>query len=237
MMIETRSNTERIDAGDGRHFDAYVSRPAAPNGRAIIVLQEIFGVTGAIREVADRYAAEGYLAFAPDLYWRIAPGLALSHSKEDLTRAFEALGLFDEDVGVQDIGRTAAHIRAHLGISAPVAVLGLCLGGKLAYLCAARLDLAAAVAFYGVGIERNLAEASALACPLMLHFGARDNYIPAAARQAVADAVATVAHVNLHVYDEAGHGFYTRGDSLAKELAHARTLAFLDASCSAKATR
>ena len=78
-----------IDAGDGRGFAAYVSRPGKPNGHAVIVLQEIFGVTDAIRGVADRYAAEGYLALAPDLYWRIEPGVELSHSKADIERAFQ----------------------------------------------------------------------------------------------------------------------------------------------------
>ena len=233
-MIATQSNFERIDAGGGRHFDAYVSKPKVPNGRAVIVLQEIFGVTTAIREVADRYAAEGYLAFAPDLYWRITPGMELSHSKEDLARAFEALAQFDEDAGVRDIGKTADHIRAQLGASTRVVVLGLCLGGKLAYLCAARLDVDAAVSFYGVGIEKNLDEIAALACPLMLHFGARDNYITPEVRATIAQAVAPAARASLHVYDEAGHGFYTRGDSPAKELAHARTLAFLDDSCAVK---
>ena len=223
-------STVTVPAGDGQSFHAYVSRPARPNGRAIVILQEIFGVTHAIREVADRYADEGYLALAPDLFWRIRPGIELSHSKEDIALAFDALKQFDESLAVQDIARVVEHVRDELGADAPVAVLGMCLGGKLAYLCAARIDVDAAVSFYGVGIEKNLDEADQVSCPLLLHIGARDNYIDAMAREQIAHTLATRPGVDLHVYEQAGHGFYTREASTSRETAHARTTAFLDAS-------
>ena len=223
-------STVTVPAGDGQTFQAYVSRPARPNGRAIVILQEIFGVTHAIREVADRYADEGYLALAPDLFWRIRPGIELSHSKEDIALAFDALKQFDESLAVQDIARVVEHVRDELGADAPVAVLGMCLGGKLAYLCAARIDVDAAVSFYGVGIEKNLDEADKVSCPLLLHIGARDNYIDAMAREQIAHTLATRPGVDLHVYEQAGHGFYTREASTSRETAHARTAAFLDAS-------
>src|SRR5689334_4849757 len=86
------------------HMGAYVARPIEPNGRAVIVLQEIFGVTATIRGVADRFAKEGYLALAPDLFWRFAPGIELSHSKEDLSKAMDYLSRFDEATAVGDIG-------------------------------------------------------------------------------------------------------------------------------------
>jgi len=222
--------TVTLPAGDGQTFQAYVSRPARPNGRGIVILQEIFGVTHAIRDVADRYAAEGYLAMAPDLFWRIRPGIELSHSKEDIARAFDALKQFDESLAVQDIACVVDHLRADLGPDAPVAVLGMCLGGKLAYLCAARIDVDAAVSFYGVGIEKNLDEADQVSCPLLLHIGAKDNYIDALAREQIAHTLATRPGVDLHVYEQAGHGFYTREPSTSRDTAHARTAAFLDAS-------
>ena len=149
------TRNDQISAADGRSFGAYVSIPDTPNGHAVIIAQEIFGVTPHIREVVDRYARDGYLAIAPDLFWRVEPGLALSHSREDMQRAFAVLEQFDEDLGVEDIGRTVAHARAQPGISG-VAVVGMCLGGKLAYLAAARLPVEASVAFYGVGIEKKM---------------------------------------------------------------------------------
>ncbi len=219
--------TEHIDAGNGATFSAYVSEPAQPNGHVIIVLQEIFGITKAIRAVADRFAAEGYLAVAPDLFWRLEPGVELSHSKEDMQRAFGFLKQFSEDLGVEDIGRVAAHVRALPGFKGRIFVAGMCLGGKLAYLAAARLDVDAAVSFYGVGIEKNLAEAATLRCPLLMHFGGRDQYAPAAAVAQIAEAVKADGRVAIHTYAEADHGFYTRGEPDTIRDAHARTLAFL----------
>lgn len=216
-----------IDAGDGRGFAAYVSQPEKPNGHAVIVLQEIFGVTDAIRGVADRYAAEGYLALAPDLYWRIEPGVELSHSKADVERAFQYLERFDEEAGLADIGRVAAHIRAMPGLRGRVAVVGLCLGGKLAFRCAARLDVDAAAVFYGVGVEDHLDEVAALRCPVVLHYGDQDRYASAEAQARIEAALPPAAGGGFHRYPGVGHGFYTRGDLEAAALAHERTTAFL----------
>ena len=223
------STTERIEAENGASFGAYVSTPQRPNGHAIIVLQEIFGVTKTMRDVADRFAAEGYLAVAPDLFWRLEPGLELSHSSADMQRAFELLKRFSEDLGVEDVGRTAAHIRALPGFKGRVFVAGMCLGGKLAYLAAARLDVDAAVSFYGVGIEKNLSEAGKLRCPLLLQFGGRDKYAPPDAVAQIADALKADARAVIHTYAEADHGFYTRGEADTIRSAHQRTLAFLRA--------
>jgi len=216
-----------IDAGDGRRFAAYASMPAQPNGHAAIILQEIFGVTRTIRELADRYAAEGYLALAPDLYWRIEPGVELSHSKADIERAFQYLERFDEEAGLADIGRTAAHIRALEGFRGGVAVVGLCLGGKLAFRCAARLEIDAAAVFYGVGVEDHLDEAAALRCPIVLHYGDQDRYASPDAQAKIESALRPRPGAAFYRYPGAGHGFYTRGEPEAAALAHGRTTAFL----------
>ena len=221
------AHTESIGAGDGRHFDAYVSVPPQPNGHALIVLQEIFGVTPHIRGVADRFAEDGYLAFAPDLFWRAQPGLSLTHSKEDMARAFALVQQYDEGDGVSDIALVEAHIRALPGFAGKVAVAGMCLGGKLAYLAAARGNIDAAVSFYGVGIEKDLGEAKSLRCPLMLNFGERDKYVAAAAREQIAVALAGKPNVESWLYEGADHGFYTRGDAAVIALARTRTNSFL----------
>jgi len=221
------SNIEPIRAVDGRSFFSYMSLSARPNGNAVIVLQEIFGVTDTIRAVADRYAAEGYLALAPDLFWRIEPGVELAHDKAGVAQAFEYLERFDEVAGIEDIGRAVAHVRAMPGFSGRIAVLGLCLGGKLAYRCAARLNVDAAVGFYGVGIEDHLAEATALRCPLMLHYGGRDRYATPAAVDRIEAALPSPPRAVLYRYPEADHGFYTRGAAADADVAHARTREFL----------
>ncbi|MES2535026.1 MAG: dienelactone hydrolase family protein [Pseudomonadota bacterium] len=221
------SRTEQIDAGNGQRFDAYVSIPANPNGHAVIVLQEIFGVTPQVRGVADRFAEDGYLAYAPDLFWRDEPGLSLTHSKDDMARAFALLNKFDVDKSMEDIARTAAFIRALPGFAGKVAAAGMCLGGKLAYLAAARIEVDAAVAFYGVGIEKDLADAERLHCPLMLHFGDLDKYAPEEARAQISKALEGKPDVVSHLYAGADHGFYTRGAPETIQLARARTNQFL----------
>jgi carboxymethylenebutenolidase len=218
---------DQITAANGQRFAAHVSIPDTPNGHAVIVLQEIFGITSHIREVADRYARDGFLAIAPDLFWRVEPGLSLSHSKEDMQRALAVLGQFDDDLGIEDIGRTISHVNAQPGITGGVATIGMCLGGKLAYLAAARLPVDASVAFYGVGIEKNLDEAGQITRPLLMFFGGKDRYAPAAVREQIEAATTGNSGVDIRFYEQADHGFYTRGDPEVIRLAHEEAKAFL----------
>jgi len=222
----TNSHRDTIPSADGRSFAAYVSEPVRPNGHAVILLQEIFGVTAHVRRVADRFAEDGYLAYAPDLFWRMQPGVELSHSKEDMEKAFGFLGRYRDEEGLADIADTAARIRQRPGFGGRVAVAGLCLGGKLAYLAATLPDMDAAVGFYGVGIEKRLDAAGALRCPLMLHLGDQDRYVPPAARLQIAQAVQDKT-VEMHLYPGADHGFYTRGAESDIALARERTNTFL----------
>lgn len=218
---------ETIQGPEGHSFNAYVSRPAQPNGHAVIVLQEIFGVTRHIREIADRFAQDGYLALAPDLFWRTKPGIELSHSPADIARAMELMKAYCDDDGLADIASTLNHIRALTGFQGKVAVAGLCMGGKLAFLSAAKTSADAAVAFYGVGIEHQLQHAAALQCPVLMHFGDQDTYVPDAARERISEAVGARPGVELRVYPGAGHGFYTRGAEAEIREARMRTNMFL----------
>ncbi len=232
------SRTDQIEAGSGKHFAAYVSLPERPNGHAVVVLQEIFGVTPHIRGIADRFAEDGYLALAPDLFWRIEPGISLTHSKDDIGRAFDLMRQYDESQGVEDTASTIAHIRRLPEFGGKVAVAGMCLGGKLAYLAAARGVGAASVAYYGVGIENSLQEADGIRGPLMLNFGERDRYVPPAARAKIAVALEGKFQVESYTYASADHGFYTRGDPETIALARKRTNAFLNqALCACVAAR
>jgi carboxymethylenebutenolidase len=214
-----------VESGTGKHFDAYVSVPATPNGQAVIVLQEIFGVTPPVRKVADRFAEAGYLAVAPDMFWRVEPGLSLSHSKEDMARAFSILGSFSDESAMEDIQATLAHIKGLSGFKGRVAVTGMCLGGKLTYLAAARLPIDAAIAFYGVGIEKHLHEAKGITSPTLMFFGGVDKYVSPEARKDIQAAVKGKAEVV--VYPDADHGFYTRGEPATAADAHQKALGFL----------
>jgi carboxymethylenebutenolidase len=220
--VQVQSHLASIDDS----FAAYVSFPENPNGNAVVVLQEIFGVTASIKGVADRYADAGYIAVAPDLFWRVAPGLELTHSRDDMARAVSILADFSEVDALDDINATLSHVNALPNFDGRIAVVGLCLGGKLAYMAASRLPIAAAIAFYGVGIEKNLDEARYLASPLLMFFGGKDQYVSAEAYKEIQAAVQGKA--DIEVYPEAAHGFYTRGDKALIGITHRRALDFLD---------
>ncbi len=141
-----------------------------------MVLQEIFGVNQNMREVCDWYAARGFAAICPDLFWRIEPGLELT--EKDFEKAIDLLGKLDHDKAVDDAAAALDFLRVHPSCNGRAGAVGFCLGGRLAYFLAVRYKPDVAVGYYGVGIEKGLGEAGNLACPLMLHFGGLDKYSP-----------------------------------------------------------
>src|SRR5579871_3621636 len=129
-----------ISSPDG-NFSGYLAAPTAGRGPGVVVIQEIFGVNGFVREVADSYAARGYFALAPDLFWRIEPNVRLTDkTNEEWKKAFDLMGKFNADLGVKDIQATITHLRNEQGANGKVGAVGYCLGGLLAYLTAARTD-------------------------------------------------------------------------------------------------
>jgi carboxymethylenebutenolidase len=220
-----------IQTSDGS-FSAYLARPARQVAPSVVVIQEIFGVNAVMRAIADQFAATGYLAICPDLFWRIEPGIDITDRTEpELKRAFELFAAFDVDKGVKDIAATIAHIRSDDGCSGKVGSVGFCLGGLLSFLTAARTNAEACVAYYGVGIEKRLAEAATLAKPVMLHIAGDDQFVPHAAQQAIIDALAGRPNFKIHSYPGLGHAFARRGgdhfDAAAAALADTRTREFL----------
>jgi carboxymethylenebutenolidase len=164
-------------AGDAS-FGAYLARPEGTPRAAIIVIQEIFGVNPGIRRKCDKLAAEGYLALAPDLFWRLQPGFEADPDIEaEFQTALEMMGRFDQDLAIRDIEACIHHIRRTLGI-AKVGCVGYCLGGRLAFLAAARTDIDASVGYYGVGIDGLMGEKHAIANPLLRHLPPADGFVP-----------------------------------------------------------
>jgi carboxymethylenebutenolidase len=214
----------------GCSFLAYCARPEGTPRAAIVVIQEIFGVNAGIRRKCDRLAAEGYLALAPDLFWRLEKGIELDPDvPEELQRAFGLLGEFDQDQGVADIEATIRHPRREMGVP-KVGVVGYCLGGRLAYMVAARTDADARVGYYAVGIPDLLREKHGIAHPLMLHLAGADHYVPPEAQAAIHDGLDGHPKVTLHDYPSEDHGFATemgnRRSEDAANLADSRTAAF-----------
>ena len=214
------SETTTISTPGGA-FSAYVARPKADKAPAVVVIQEIFGVNAVMRGITDQFAAAGYLAICPDLFWRIEPGIDITdRSEAEWKRAFELYNAFDVDSGVGDIAATIAHMRGDSGCTGKVGAVGFCLGGLLAYLTATRTDADAAVAYYGVGIDRYTAEADRLAAPLLLHIAQEDQFVPKEAQALILSALKNHPQVEAYQYPGQDHAFArTGGDHYNAEAA------------------
>jgi carboxymethylenebutenolidase len=214
---------------DGSSFEAYCALPAGGEGPALVLCQEIFGVNETMRALAHRYAEEGYVVLVPDFFAQIEPRIELGYSQPDHEKAFALLGRFDLEKGMRDLALCAKSLRESPHTTGRVGVVGYCLGGKLAYLAAARGLVDCAAGFYGVGIEGHLAEKPA--CPTLLHFGAEDALVPSEALQAIVHAVASDSRVTVNTYPAAGHAFAREGSELYRKpaalMAYERTIALL----------
>ncbi|MBT6274545.1 MAG: dienelactone hydrolase family protein [Chromatiales bacterium] len=216
--------TIQLTASDGHNFGAYKAEPAGTPKGGVVVIQEIFGVNSHIREVADGYAAAGYLAIAPALFDRGKPGVELGYVPDDIAIGRDLAFPMGWEKPILDIG-AAATVAAAGG---KVGAVGYCWGGSLAYLAACKLGIQCAVGYYGGQITKILeADPSAKPkVPTILHFGERDAGIPMDMVEAVRSENPTVP---IHIYD-ADHGFNCdhRGsyDEASARVALERTLAF-----------
>ena len=215
----------------GEEFDAYMALPASGYGPGIVVLQEIFGVNSYIRSVADWYAAHGFVALCPDLFWRIQRGVELTDRGDDWKRAIDFYQKLDEAKAVEDSAAALEFLRKHPACSGRVGAVGFCLGGNLAYLLSVRFKPDCAVGYYGVGIEKSLAEAKNLGNPLLLHIAQEDKFCPPEAQAQIHQALDSNPLVTIHDYPGLEHAFGRPGGEhyalAAAELANLRSLEFL----------
>lgn len=219
-----------IPTGNDR-FGGYLALPKRSNGPAVIIIQEIFGVNAHIRAVADQYAADGYVALAPDVFWRTRPRVELAYEGADRDTGIELLQKTDVNLAVADIGAAADLLRARPEVEGRVAAIGYCFGGRLAYLAAAAGFVDAAVAYYGGGIQTQLDRAAQVTQPILFHYAGHDHGIPPEAVAQVKDAFAGRDNARFEWYPDAEHGFNCTDrasyNQRAAALAHGRTLAFL----------
>jgi carboxymethylenebutenolidase len=225
------SETVSISTLDGAgRFDAYWARPDGKPRAAIVVIQEIFGVNAGIRRKCDRLAADGYLALAPDLFWRLEPNVQLDPDiPEQFHQALGLIGQFDQDQGVSDIEAAIRYARNSEGC-AKVGAVGYCLGGRLAYMTAARTDADACVGYYAVGIDNLLREKHAIANPLLLHIAGADHFVTPEIQKAMHEGLDDHPKVTLCDYPGLDHGFATeigrRRNEEGAQLADRRTSEF-----------
>lgn len=219
----------QVSGRDGA-FRAYVARPAGTPKAAVVAIQEIFGVNAVMRGKADWLAREGFLAVAPDLFWRLGKDIDITDQTEaEWSQAFDYFKRFDIDAGVADIQATIDYARGQVG-GGKVGAVGYCLGGLLAYLTAARTTSNASVGYYGVNIPAFLGEAANIKKPLMLHIAGKDGFVDAAAQKQMKDGLGASALVTLHDYPDRDHAFTREGgqnyDAGDAKLADGRTVAF-----------
>lgn len=220
----------QINSMDGSgSFNAYIAEPRGKPRGALVVIQEVFGVNPGIRAKCDYWAGKGYWTIAPDLFWRIQPGVELDPDvPAELQAGLDLFGKFDQAKGIEDIEATIRHARAETGTK--VGVTGYCLGGRLAYMTAARTDADAAVGYYAVGVDGLLDEKQGIANPLMLHIAGNDGFVPAEVQAKMHAGLDDHPKVTLHDYPGEDHGFATesgnRRSEDAAQLADSRTEAF-----------
>jgi carboxymethylenebutenolidase len=208
----------------------YLAIPAGVAKAAILVVPEIFGVNAGIRSKCDSWAALGYAALAPDIFWRFAPGVELDPDvPEQMQEAFGYFGQYDPELGVQDIEAAIHWLKRERGLE-KVGLVGYCLGGRMAYMAAARTDVDVSVGYYGVMIDQMLGEAHAIANPLLLHIPSADHFVGPEAQQAIHNGLGSHPKVTLHDYEGLDHGFAaefgSRRDEQGAQLADQRTRDF-----------
>jgi carboxymethylenebutenolidase len=182
---------------------------SSPRG-GIVLLQEIFGVNEAMRDAARFFADEGYAVLAPDLFWRIEPRIDLGYGESDRKRGFALMQAYDQATGAKDVQAAVTWLRRHIS-SKPVALVGFCLGGRMAVLAGAgNPEVAAVISFYGVRLDLCADKIGSMTVPFQFHVGDRDTHVPAEHVNAVENAVAGKADADVFVYPGAQHGFYNR---------------------------
>ena len=191
--------TIQLTAKDGFKLDAYKAEPKGKAKGAVVVIQEIFGVNGNIRRIADQYAAAGYVAIAPALFDRAEKGLDLGYGPDDFAKGRATRQKLKDDGIINDVQAAIDEAKK----SGKVGIVGYCFGGTVVWMAACRCDgLAAASAYYGGQIVQLKDEKPK--CPVQFHFGDKDGGIPL---QAVHEIKETHPDIPTFVYDDAGHGF------------------------------
>lgn len=221
-----------IKAHDGGTFKAYVAYPDVMPAPAVIMIQEIFGINQEMRDKCDEMADQGYIGICPDLFWRIEPGIELVDSvQEQLERAFQLFGEFDQKEGLKDLKSTLSAIKSHEKCNGKVACVGYCLGGKLAYMMAANSDVNASVSYYGVGLETMLDDAYKFKNPVLIHIAGDDDFVPKDAQEEIIETMKDNDYAETYRYAGMDHAF-ARGNGMhynkeAADLANSRTAKFL----------
>jgi carboxymethylenebutenolidase len=225
-------NQMTVASPDGP-FHAYIARPAKLPAPAVVVLQELFGVNADIRATCDELAKQGFIAIAPDLFWRQEPDVDLDvRSEADWQHGLRLYGAYDRDAGAGDIAQTIRAAAKLPEATGKVALQGYCLGALMAFITAARHEVDAAVAYHGADTEKYLGEVGSLRAPLLMHLGEEDEFISKTAQAEIKAALAKKPNATVYSYPGQRHAFSRHNglhyNAAAATLANGRTSEFLD---------
>lgn len=209
-MGQTEIGTEKVElnVSDGTRMNAYVTRPKAGKHPGLLLFQEAFGVNHHIRSVAERFAAEGYVVIAPELYHRTEPGFEGSYT--DFSAVMPHMQAVTTENVEKDVRSAYDWLHSNAQVNSDnVACVGFCMGGRVSFIANSILPLRAAVSFYGGGIAPALLDrASKLHAPMLLIWGGQDKHIPPEQRKAVADALTAAQKIYVNAeFSRADHGF------------------------------
>lgn len=222
----TAGSMIRVKSRDGFAFDAYHVKAQGARKGGVIVVQEIFGLSDHIKEMADRFGAAGYEAIAPSMYDRAAPGFIVQPPEvaANMARSVDLAKSNGQDNAMNDIGG----VFDVLSQSGKVCITGYCYGGSMSWLAGAKIaGIAAASCYYGGNIPQMIGMTPK--CPTICHFGAKDVHIPLVG--AVDRIQAAHPDIPVHIYD-AGHGFARKNssdyDAASDRQAFERTITLFD---------
>ena len=205
MTIAIRIET--IPMAGGGEMPCHVAVPEGGRGPGLLVIQEIFGLNDYVRGRARSLAELGYVAMAPDLYWRLESGVEIAHDEAGLQRAFGFMQRLDEPQAVIDAGAALEGLRGLPEVADGAGLVGFCMGGRIGYHVTARFHPDVAVLYYGSGTADALDQAPDVRCPVLFHFGGDDPYLPAEQIEAIRAAFASRDDVEVEVQPGAGHAF------------------------------
>jgi carboxymethylenebutenolidase len=237
--MEISSAYVQLSVNDSTTMRAWVARPKEEGAYpGLLVFQEAFGVNAHIRDIAGRFAREGFVAVAPELFHRTGAGFDGRY--DDFPSAVPHMkALNDASMGA-DLRAAHDWVRGSIGAELPIFAIGYCMGGRAAFLAALTLPLAGAISYYGGGIAPSatnpglLGRVSGIQAPLLLFWGGRDKHIPPEQVRAVTDALRATGKnfVNVEI-SNADHAFFCDARAsyspAAALLAWPLTLAFLRA--------
>lgn len=196
-----------IDGKGPDGFSGYLALPRSGSGPGLLLIQEIWGVNAHIRALAEQYAAEGFVVLAPDVFWRREFRTDLHYDEAGSARAYEHYRALDVLQARADLERAVNWLEASTQVVGPLAVLGFCMGGKLAYELASNSKLSAGVSYYGSGIAETVERNPVMAFPFLFHFAEQDHLISPEEVRRLQPLIERSGEAMFEIHPGVGHGF------------------------------